>query len=93
MVKQAESGNGVKSNSAEDQRSLTVRLGRGEVSYYDYALRELGLKLPDLARTALKLFLWIFKEKKKGAQLKLVYPDGSEKLVTVLELEGTYQDL
>jgi hypothetical protein len=78
-----------KNGNELDKRTITVRLGKGEIGSYDELICELGLSLSALVRTALKLFLWIFNEHKKGGELKIVYPDGSEKNVTILELQGS----
>ena len=84
---EAKSGQG-KSNRDLDRRTVTVRLGKGEIGCYDEIITELGLSLSFLVRTALKLFLMLFNHHKKGGRFKLVHADGSEEMVAILELEG-----
>jgi len=86
---ESEQGGKRKNGRELDKRTITVRLGKGEIGSYDELICELGLSLSALVRTALKLFLWLFNEHKKGGQLKIVYADGNEINLTVLELEGT----
>jgi hypothetical protein len=87
---EAKSGNS-KSNRELDRRTVTVRLGKGEIGCYDEIITELGLSLSLLVRTALKLFFMLFKHHKQGGRLKLVYADGSEEFLTILELQGAKQ--
>jgi|GEM_PF-3225630 len=81
---------GQKQGREVDRRTFTIRLGKGEIDFYEEMTAELGISLSFLARTAIKLFIVLFKNYKKGGRLKLVHANGEEEFFAILELEGVF---
>jgi hypothetical protein len=72
----------------DERMTVTVHLGKAEIEVYEQARKELNLKIPALATTAVRLLLLVAKTIMEGGCLKLVKPDGREVIVEILELGG-----
>ena len=83
------SGSGKSRNSnSKDRRTVTFRLGEGEVGSYDKILQELGTSLSYLMRLAIKLVIMLYYHYKQGGQIILKDKDGRESPLVILELQG-----
>lgn len=81
------SGKSRNSNKA-DRRTVTFRLGEGEIHSYENILEELGTSLSNLMRLAIKLVIMLYYQYKSGGQLILKDKDGQERPLVILELQG-----
>lgn len=83
------SGSGTSRNSnSKDRRTVTFRLGEGEVGSYDNILQELGTSLSYLMRLAIKLVILLYNHYKRGGQIILRDKDGFDRQLVILELQG-----
>ncbi len=86
------SGSGTSRNSNKaDRRTVTFKLGEGEVGSYDDILQELGTSLSSLMRLAIKLVIKLYHHYKHGGQFILRDKDGQEHDLIILELQGARQ--
>ena len=81
-----------KAGKGEAQWTVTIRLAPKDYVFYGRAIKELNLKVCELVKTAVTLFLKIAAQLKSGGAVIFLDADGKMEKLCILELEGLQKE-